>query len=105
MDDNFIEKVRDYLILDKKMHVRDAMKALQIQQLLTLNCFAQIEDNTDILKIVQTKQAYDELVKAVDKSIMKEIPTIIAQVAAETDESQETCAQVFKQAQAAFATA
>lgn len=105
MDDNFIEKVRDYLILDKKMHVRDAIQALQIQQLLTLNCFAQIEDNADILKIVQTKQAYDELVKAVDNSIMQEIPTIIAQVAAKTDESQETCAQVFEQAQAVFATA
>ena len=77
MDEHFIRKIEDYLVLHQGIGIVQMGEAITAQKLCILNCMLQYEDQIERLKMVATEEEYNEIEKALDDQVRKEIEEIL----------------------------
>ena len=100
MDDQFLRRIEDYLILNQEMGIVPASEAITAQKLFVLNCVLQYEDQIDRLTMVDTAEEYDELEKMINEQVRTEIEDSLP--ALEIDADSKACASAIRAAAARF---
>jgi len=95
-DEYFLKLVEDYLIIKKQLSIKDAINAIQVQQLLVANCMLKHHDQIDILMIVETKEKYLSFMKITDEYIKSDTARLIPQVREMTGVS--NCEEIIQEA-------
>ena len=94
LDDKFINIIGDYLVVKKGLQIREALSALQTQQLLVMNCMLQHQDNIDLIKLLGTKEDYQTLMNALNQYSEGEMAKLIPIIEKKTGRSD--CREVVK---------
>jgi len=68
----------------KGLAVTEMIKSIQTQQLLVMNAVLQHEDQKDILRITETREKYQALMKISDRYVKEEINRLIPAVKKQT---------------------
>ncbi len=85
MDEHFIKKIEDYLVLNQGIGIVQMSEAITAQKLCVLNCMLQYEDQIERLKMVDSKEEYNEIEKALDEQVRKEIEEILPTLEKDAD--------------------
>lgn len=78
LNEKLIQRISDYLMLVKNLPVGEMYKTIQAQQLMALNCRAQVEDQIEITAVIENEKEYRDLCTAENKAIEKRIDNIIS---------------------------
>ena len=94
LNEGLIQRISDYLMLVKNLPVGEMYKTIQTQQLIVLNCRAQVEDQIDMTEVIENEKEYRDLCTAENKAIEKRIDNIISSMRDKTDNEQSYSEEV-----------
>lgn len=78
---NFKQKLEDYFFFEEKMHSIDVLDTINAQMLLGINGRVQVEDQLEILKKFETREAIEEFDRKLDEIAYQEAEATIPEMA------------------------
>ena len=84
----------DYLILDKGMHIIDAIDAVNAQKMFILNNITQIEDYSTIIKAFKTEKQLTDFEHGLEKIMIDDIQEKIPEIAENCSIDQNDCKKI-----------
>lgn len=94
-EENFKEKLHDYYFLDQKMHSQEVLDALNAQTLIGLNGKVQIEDQSSMLQMLETKEKVEAFDRGLDSFVHSWAKEKIPVIAKDSGVSKKECLKVF----------
>ena len=91
VNSNFRQRLTDYYFFKEKMHDLDVIDVVNAQMLLVLNGRVQVEDQVEILKTLETREAVEEFRKNVADAAMKEAEGMVPEMAKILNVSEHEC--------------
>lgn len=97
VSNEFLSNVRNYLFLERKLTSRETMDAVNTQNILTMNCMTQVNDQVELLELTKTRERYIELMRGISTSVEAQVRKNLDEITRESGVSSEKCETILAQ--------